>query len=88
MKSLFFIFGILFSQYIMPLMDGFGALILTWIESKKTKHSEIINNSNIRMKKAAIAEEDDDKPKYRIGFAPPQPVEKEEIEEEDDEDED
>lgn len=85
MKSLFFIFGILFSQYIMPLMDGFGALILTWMESKKTKHSEIINNSNIRMKKAATGE-DDDKPKHQIGFAPP--VEKEEIEEEDDEDED
>lgn len=82
MKSLFFIFGILFSQYIMPLMDGFGALILTWIESRKVKHSEIINDSNIRMQKAV---EQNDEPKYHIGFAPPI---KKETEEEDDENED
>lgn len=86
MKSLFFIFGILFSQYIMPIMDGFGTLILTWMESKKTKHNEIVTASNIKLRKLAD-EEDDDKPKYHIGFAPPVKKEKE-IEEEDDEDED
>lgn len=86
MKSLFFIFGILFSQYIMPLMDGFGALILTWMESKKTKHNEIVTTSNIKLRKLADRE-DDDNLKYKIGFEPPATKEKE-TEEEDDEDED
>lgn len=82
MKSLFFVFGILFSQYIIPLLDGFGSLALTWLESKKVKHSEIINSSNIRMKKAA--EREDEKPKYQIGFAPPAEKDIEEEDEEDD----
>lgn len=82
MKSLFFIFGLLFSQYIIPLLDSFGALILTWIEAKKIKSSEIIHNSNIRMAKA----EDENELKKTIGFIPP--AKKEKIEEKDDEDED
>lgn len=86
MKSLFFIFGILFSQYIMPIMDGFGTLMLTWMESKKAKHNEIVTASNIKLRKLAD-KEDDDTPKYHIGFAPPVKKEKE-TEEEDDEDED
>ena len=83
MKSLFFIFGILFSQYIMPLMDNIGALILVWIESKKAKHNEIITHSNIRMKKAV--EYDDEEGKKEFGFTPP--IKKEKTEK-DDENED
>jgi hypothetical protein len=45
-----------------------------------------VTTSNIKLRKLAD-KEDDDKPKYHIGFAPPVKKEKE-TEEEDDEDED
>lgn len=80
MKSLFFVFGILFAQYILPLLDGIGALALTFMETKKAKFSEEINNTNIRMKKAMDPEET---PKHPIGFSVS--IEKD-IEEEDEED--
>ena len=83
MKSLFFVIGILFSQYAMPLMDSFGALILAWVESKKVKHSEIVTRANIRMQKEI---DRDDTPKNAYGFVVPS-IEEEIIEEEDDEDE-
>lgn len=32
MELLYFILGILFASYIAPLLDGIGALFLSWVE--------------------------------------------------------
>ena len=84
MELLYFILGILFIQYIIPLFDGVVGWILTWIEAKKAKQSNVINDANIKMRQAAASAEAD--PSMRkIGFCAPDPEENEE--EEDDVDE-
>ena len=50
MELLYFILGIIFVTYIIPLLDGISAWFLTWVEAKKTKQSEIINLTNIKMR--------------------------------------
>lgn len=77
MKSLFFVFGILFAQYIIPLLDGIGSLFLTFMESQKAKLSESINESNIRMRQAADREDNSKSP---IGFSIPKKEVKEDEE--------
>ena len=82
MELLYFILGILFVSYVIPLLDGLSGLLLTWMEAKKAKQSESINLSNIKMRQAAASAEDDT-PKRLIGFCREDDYE----EEEDDDDE-
>ena len=82
MELLYFILGILFVSYVIPLLDGLSGLLLTWMEAKKAKQSEIINLTNIKMRQAATSAEDDT-PKRLIGFCREDDYE----EEEDDDDE-
>ena len=78
MELLYFILGILFVTYVIPLMDGISAWFLTWVEAKKAKQSEVINQTNIRMRQAAASAEEDP-PRRPIGFRVPD--EEEEYEE-------
>ena len=80
MELLYFILGILFVSYVIPLIDGLSGLFLTWIEAKKAKQSEIINLTNIKMRQAAASAEDDS-PKRLIGFCREDDYEEEEDEE-------
>ena len=68
---------------IIPLIDGFTAWILTWVEAKKAKQSEIVNQININMRQAATSAETDS-PRRAIGFCAPEPedYEEEEVSEE------
>ena len=79
MELLYFILGILFVQYAIPLIDGISAWFLTWIEAKKAKQSGIINDANIKMRQAAASAEED--PSRRpIGFRVPDEEEENEDE--------
>ena len=78
MELLYFILGILFVQYGIPLLDGISAWFLTWVEAKKAKQSEVINQTNIKMRQAAASAEEDP-PRRPIGFRVPD--EEEEYEE-------
>lgn len=78
MELLYFILGILFVTYVIPLMDGISAWFLTWVEAKKAKQSEVINQTNIKMRQAAASAEEDP-PRRPIGFRVPD--EEEEYEE-------
>lgn len=82
MELLYFILGFMFAVYLVPLLDGISGWFLTWIEAKKAKQSEIINQTNIKMRQAA-ASADTDSPKRLIGFSVPD----DDYEEEDEEDE-
>lgn len=82
MELLYFILGFMFAIYLIPLLDGISGWFLTWIEAKKAKQSEIINQTNIKMRQAA-ASADTDSPKRLIGFSVPD----DDYEEEDEEDE-
>lgn len=79
MELLYFILGIIFVTYIIPLLDGILAWFLTWVEAKKAKQSEIVNQTNINMRKAATSAEDNNL-KRPIGFCVPD--EEEEYEDE------
>lgn len=79
MELLYFILGIVFVTYVIPLLDGVSAWFLTWVEARKAKQSEIINLTNIKMRQAATSAEDDS-PKRLIGFR--MPDEEEEYEDE------
>ena len=65
MELLYFILGILFASYFAPLLDGIGALFLSWIEVKKAQMSEKIRLIEINLRKAA---EDEEPPHRQIGF--------------------
>lgn len=79
MELLYFILGIIFVTYVIPLLDGISSWFLTWVEAKKAKLSEIINLTNIKMRQASASAEDDS-PKRLIGFCVPN--EEEEYEDE------
>lgn len=79
MELLYFILGILFVQYAIPLIDGISAWFLTWIEAKKAKQSSIINDANIKMRQAAASAEEDP-PRRPIGFRLPDEEEENEDE--------
>ena len=70
MELLYFILGILFVTYVIPLFDGISAWFLTWVEAKKAKQSEVINQTNIKMRQAAASAEEDP-PRRPIGFRVP-----------------
>ena len=78
MELLYFILGIVFVSYVIPLLDGISAWFLTWVEAKKAKQSSVINDANIKMRKAAASAEEDP-PRRPIGFRVPD--EEEEYEE-------
>ena len=78
MELLYFILGILFVTYVIPLMDGISSWFLTWVEAKKAKQSEVINQTNIKMRQAAASAEEEP-PRRPIGFRVPD--EEEEYEE-------
>ena len=80
MELLYFILGFMFAVYLIPLLDGISGWFLTWIEAKKAKQSEIINQTNIKMRQAAASAEDDS-PKKLIGFCCEDDYEEEEDEE-------
>ena len=80
MELLYFILGFIFAVYLMPLFEGISEWFLTWVEAKKAKQSEIINQTNIKMRQAA-ASADDDSPKKLIGFCCEDDYKKEEDEE-------
>ena len=82
MELLYFILGILFVQYIIPILEGICTWFLTWVEAKKAKQSEVINLANINMRQAATSA-DQEPPKRPIGFCVPDPVENEEEGDED-----
>ena len=83
MELLYFILGFVFAVYLIPLLDGLSAWFLTWVEAKKTKQAEIINQTTINMRQAAASAEED-VPRRAIGFALPDDYEEEEDDEEDD----
>ena len=68
MSLLFFIAGIIFVSYLIPVLDGISSWFLTWIELKKAKHSDSINQINIKMRKDRASEEDDQSTDRLIGF--------------------
>ena len=70
MELLYFILGILFVTYVIPLLDGISSWFLTWVEAKKAKQSEVINQTNIKMRQAAASAEEDP-PRRPIGFRVP-----------------
>lgn len=78
MELLYFILGILFVTYVIPLLDGISSWFLTWVEAKKAKQSEVINQTNIKIRQAAASAEEDP-PRRPIGFRVPD--EEEEYEE-------
>lgn len=80
MELLYFILGFVFAVYLIPLLDGISAWFLTWVEAKKAKQSEIINQTNIKMRQAAASAEDGS-PKRLIGFCRDDDYEEEEDEE-------
>ena len=82
MELLYFILGFMFAVYLIPLFDGMSAWFLTWVEAKKAKQSEIVNQANIKMRQAAASAEDES-PKRLIGFSVPD----DDYEEEDEENE-
>lgn len=76
-ELLFFILGFITAQYLIPFFDNLLVLILTKLEMKKTKYSEVINQYNINMRKAA----DEEPPRRLIGFNTSNAEEEEEEEE-------
>ena len=69
MELLYFILGFAFASYLMPILEGVGAWFLTWVEAKKAKQTEIVNQVNIKMRKDAAASADQDyTPVGKIGF--------------------
>lgn len=78
MELLYFILGIFFVTYVIPLLDGISSWFLTWVEAKKAKQSEVINQTNIKMRQA-VASAEEDPPRRQIGFCVPD--EEEEYEE-------
>lgn len=83
MELLYFILGFTFASYLIPVLEGLGAWFLTWVEAKKAKQTEIVNQVNIKMRKDAAASADQDYiPVGKIGF---QYLDAEEGEDEEDE---
>jgi hypothetical protein len=80
MELLYFIFGIVFVQYIIPIVDGLSAWFLTWVEAKRSKQSNVVNEANIKMRQAAASAEEDP-PRRPIGFRVPDEEEENEEDE-------
>ena len=68
MELLYFILGFAFASYLMPIFEGLGAWFLTWVEAKKAKQTEIVNQVNIKMRKDAASADQDHIRVGKIGF--------------------
>lgn len=68
MELLYFILGFTFASYLMPVLEGLGAWFLTWVEAKKAKQTEIVNQVNIKMRKDAASTDQDTPSVGKIGF--------------------
>ena len=68
MELLYFILGFAFASYLMPVLEGLGAWFLTWVEAKKDKQTEIVNQVNIKMRKDAASTDQDTPSVGKIGF--------------------
>ena len=68
MELLYFILGFTFASYLMPVLEGLGAWFLTWVEAKKAKQTEIVNQVNIKMRKDAASADQDRTHVGKIGF--------------------
>ena len=62
---LFFFMGIIWAEYLSPLIETFVQFIMTWIESKRAKYSMTIATSQIEMQKLGMPQES---PSRQIGF--------------------
>lgn len=69
MELLYFILGILFISYLLPIVESLSSWFMTWIEAKKATQSEIVNQSNIKMRQDAASA--DIAPMHAIGFQLP-----------------
>lgn len=67
MELLFFVLGIIFAQYLVPIFEAIGSLILTSIEIKKVKNQDAINQIEIKMRQ----DEKNANKKSKIGFENP-----------------
>jgi hypothetical protein len=63
----YFILGMLMVQAFFPLIDGIAAMLLTALEALKGYFGIKVAEYNSQIRKIAI-EDEDDKPKCRIGF--------------------
>ena len=62
---LFFFMGIVWAEYLSPLIETFVQFIMTWIESKRVEYSMTIATSQIEMQKLGMPQE---RPSRQIGF--------------------
>jgi hypothetical protein len=83
MELLYFILGVIFASYISPILDGAGALFLTWVEVKKAQMSEKISLIEINLRRKA----EEEPPRRQIGFCVPDDDDEEENPEEENDDE-
>ena len=67
MELLFFVLGIIFAQYLIPIFENLSSLILTSIEVRKVKKQDIINQIEIKMRQ----DEKNANKKSKIGFENP-----------------
>ena len=84
---LYFILGILFVEIVIPVIESFVSLILTWIEAAKGKASLTITKLSAdiqKIQKESAVSEDTVAPRV-IGFTLPDTTEDYEEEEEDEE---
>lgn len=79
MELVWFISGAIFAWFLWPCFSSLTELITTWLESKRMKCAESINNSNINIQKAVSSVEEI--PTRQIGFSLSE--EEEEFEDED-----
>lgn len=66
MELIYFVLGIIFVSYLIPILDGASSWLLTWIEAKKATQSEKVNRANIKMRQEAASA--DGSPVRTIGF--------------------
>lgn len=71
--------GALFVSLVMPILEALGELFLSYIEAKKIKFGEEINNANIRIQMASLKAEEEQMPIETnvIGFHVPDEEEEE-----------
>ena len=63
---IYFIFGILFIQFGLPILEGVTALLLTILEALKGYFGVLVSKYNIQMRN--LREDDITEPKQKIGF--------------------
>lgn len=63
MPLIYFIAGILFIYFVVPLVEGLAELILAWIEKIKTAQA-----AEIYKIKQSVTEEEEETPRAVVGF--------------------